>query len=115
MGDPNATCRVSTLVGNSRVRRGAERRYLHMTKNLWALCIGLMMACGSSHPNTKNVETGSGSAACAPTDCGAEPPIAPSACPHGAAISSECRRATSGGCERKVLCDGKDANDTAQP
>jgi hypothetical protein len=87
-----------------------------MTKHFIAACLGLLMACGSSHPKTNTTtETGSGTetAACAATDCGAEPPISPSACPEGAAISTECRRSEAGACERKVLCDGKDANEIA--
>ncbi len=91
-----------------------------MTKHLFAAVLGLLVACGSNAPKTK---TGSGSgttaAACAPTDCGAEPPISPAVCPEGAAISTTCTRADSGTCERKILCDGKEqaaaTTPTAQP
>lgn len=77
-----------------------------MTKFL--LAAFLLMACGSSQPNTKTGGSGSGSATAAVCDCGAEPPISPSACPEGAQVSTTCARIESGACERKILCDGKE-------
>jgi hypothetical protein len=78
-----------------------------MAKHLMAALLGLLVACGGSQPSTKQVDKAP--AECAPTDCGAEPPISPAVCPEGAAISSSCTRAASGTCERKISCDGKDA------
>jgi len=89
-----------------------------MTKHLLTAFLGLLVACGSTAPTTKT-GPGSGSgtttAECAPTDCGAEPPISPTVCPEGAAISTTCTRAQSGSCERTILCDGKEAADSAPP
>ena len=83
-----------------------------MTKFMAIAWFGLLIACGSSKPNTTGPGSGSGSAAaaeCAPTDCGAEPPISPSACPTGEAVSTVCRRESAGTCERHIQCNGKDA------
>lgn len=87
-----------------------------MTKFIAMAWFGLLIACGSSKPST-TTGPGSGSAAsadCAPTDCGPEPPISPTACPTGEAISTVCRRETAGTCERHILCNGKDAAAPAQ-
>jgi hypothetical protein len=81
-----------------------------MTKFMAMAWFGLLIACGSSKPTTTGPGSGSAtSAECAPTDCGAEPPIAPSACPTGEAVSTVCRRETTGTCERHIQCNGKDA------
>ena len=84
-----------------------------MMKHLMAALLGLVVGCGGGQPNTKQVDKPP--AECAPTDCGAEPPISPAVCPEGAAISSSCTRAAAGTCERKILCDGKEATAAALP
>lgn len=93
-----------------------------MTKHFMAVCLGFLMACGSSKPSSTTPGPGSATtgsdtaaAACQPTDCGAEPPISPSACPEGESISSACERAASGNCERQILCNGKPATEAAPP
>jgi hypothetical protein len=89
-----------------------------MTKQLLAAVLGLLVACGANSSTTKP-DTGSGSATttgeCAPTDCGAEPPISPTVCPEGAAISTQCTRVESGACERQILCDGQELEESAPP
>ncbi len=84
-----------------------------MMKHVMATVLGLVVGCGGSQSNTKQVDKPP--AECAPNDCGAEPPISPAVCPEGAAISSSCTRAASGTCERKIMCDGKEAAPSPSP
>jgi hypothetical protein len=76
------------------------------------VALAFVIACGGARPSTPGPTTAT---ECAPTDCGPEPPISPHACPPQQAVSSVCRRARSGACERRVLCDGQETPEIAPP
>jgi hypothetical protein len=69
-----------------------------------ALVVFTSLACGGTSEPAGSPGT---SSACTPTECGPEPPIAPSACPPDKVVTSVCERGSDGKCGRRLQCNDK--------